>query len=312
MVSTAGNVDPFVGHANERASQESSPPLVSYLTFSMDNGRFARTSKGDRWDPSTASTVRTRFDACFDGHQYRTLLDESSIPFALGAIENTDHPGEQLTVGTTAIPFLLSYSPLRLLSSLGYQTRRIVEKDVNEYHNGVECKVLEVPRGNSAWEGLVYVDSSIDYLPVRFVASYEDILMQDISMSYKPNESVGWVVSDWESKYFGRTGEIERSVTGHVTAVSINKPLEDSLFKLQFPVGSNIVWDKKDGKEFYIQNPNGELRPISRKEYGAMPRSGLTSSGNGRRRWFLVALTAVVAAVLLTVVVQKRFRGRCS
>ena len=147
----------------------------------------------------------------------------------------------------------------------------MVHRELKEYHNGVECDVLAIPCGNSAWEGLVYVDASVDYLPVRFAAIDRGILKQDISVTYKRNESVGWIASKWESRYFNSDGELERSLVGEATAVSINEPLEGSLFELQFPIGTNIVWHKKDGDDYYIQDPNGELRPISESEMGVLP-----------------------------------------
>ncbi len=270
MVSTQDIDGPLDGQPDEQASQILTPLMVSNLTFSMDNGRFARASRGKAWDPQNVRVRSSAFRACFNGNANKMLLEEGLI--LLGNIEDADNPEGQLTVNTQLLPLWLSYSPVELLSRLGYQTTGMVHRELKEHHNGVECDVLAIPRGTSASEVLVYVDASIGYLPVRLATSYRGTPRQDISITYKPNASVGWIASKWESRYFNHDGGLERSLTGEATAVSINEPLEDSLFELQFPTGTHIVWHKEDGDEYYIQDL-GKVRPISEMEYGVLPDS---------------------------------------
>jgi len=298
-----GDGDFFFGGASvEQQPQNPTPPMSSDLTFSMDNSRFARTTSGDKWDRDIAGIRKGSFKACFKGNDYRILVDGGLLP--LGSVEDTNEPGDQLTVGTKLIPLWLSYSPISFLTDLQYKTANMTVRDHKEYHNGVECDVIEIPRKNPDWEGLVFVDAATGYLPVRFVTSYRGTPRQDVSVTYKSNKSVGSIASEWKCLFFDGNGGLARSLSGKVTTALVNEPLESSLFELEFPVGTHIVWKKGEKKEYYIQDSHKKMRPISENEFCVLPENKLTPAGN--RGWLSIAITGAVVAVLLVAVVYKR------
>jgi len=286
MVSEGDSYDDLFGEASveqqlfgeafvEQQLQNPTPLISSDLTFSMDNSRFARTTNGEKWDRGIAG-VRKKwsFKACFKNNDYRTLIDGGLLP--MGSIEDANEPGGQLTVGTKLVPLWLSYSPISLLTDLGYKTSNMTVRDRKEYHNGVKCDVLEIPRENPDWKGLVFVDAATGYLPVRFVTSYRGTPRQDISVIYKPNKSVESIASEWKCLLFDGNGDLTRLLSGKVTAALINEPLEPSVFEIEFPIGTHIVWKKGKKKEYYIQDSYKKLRPIPKNEFCALPENKLT------------------------------------
>jgi hypothetical protein len=128
----------------------------------------------------------------------------------------------------------------------------------------------------------------------------EGVLRQEITLSYRDNDKVGWHLENWRTSLF-RSGDPVIVVTGEVAEAIINEPVSESLFEPVFPVGTHV---RKFGEPF-IQGPDGKLRPMKEEEYGKIP----VLKSTHRIRGMPIVLTIGVVAILALAVYQRHRSG---
>jgi hypothetical protein len=85
-------------------------------------------------------------------------------------------------------------------------------------------------------------------------------------------------VSGWESSYFDfEFSDLTQSYVGKTKDVSINEPLDQKVFELEFPVGTQVSEEKDGKKRYYVQEVGSRRRQIPQEEYGRLPSDKLPS-----------------------------------
>jgi hypothetical protein len=135
--------------------------------------------------------------------------------------------------------------------------------------------------------GAVYVDPARHYIPVKFVSHYQKRSIE-IEMSYAANARIGWVLSGWVIKLPDPTHEFAETRSGNVKYVSINEPIDDKAFALQYPPGTRVREDNGGIRRFFIVQPDGSQKQVDPSRSNEKKGKGATSAslplGSSRRR----------------------------
>jgi hypothetical protein len=140
-------------------------------------------------------------------------------------------------------------------------------EEVND--DGAPCIELIIPRGKLV--GILYVDPAHGYRPLKLIQQYEGIIQVQHEISYRDDAAGG--VSKWVSSNY-HSGELRESYSGKTKTVSINQPLDEKLFKLQFPIGTQITEEKaRTRKLLYSRGRRAPERDFRKRVWQASNRS---------------------------------------
>jgi hypothetical protein len=284
------------------------PPVVSRseLMFCMDRGKFAAKLTGERWDIQKQMQVPNDWQACFDGVDAKWLLQAGSFPHGYIAVQG-DLEKALLSSNTHMIGLWLGYSPSTWLRHKRFELEKMVVRSSEEVNDdGTPCIELMIPRAKSV--GLLYVDPARGYRPLKLIQKFEETIQVEHAVSYRDDAAGG--VSGWVSSYFD-SGELSETYAGKTKTVSINEPLDEKLFKIQFPIGTQITEEKAGTRKYYVQEAEGHRKEISEDEYGKLPTRKLTHSNKSTRSMPLI-ITAVMTLAFFVAVVVKRKNSRHS
>ena len=62
-----------------------------------------------------------------------------------------------------------------------------------------------------------------------------------MEISYAQDKNYGWIPSAWTTSLLNQEGKITWRDTATVSEFSINKPINDSEFKLPMPAGTSVT-----------------------------------------------------------------------
>ena len=217
--------------------------------------------------------------ASFDTVFYKWVLGEHGpLPFG-----ETTRDGEftgrrsvfqardTLTCSVDNIAPWLWFSPLDWLHRQSYDPDKMTIGRRHVLHDGRECVELFMPRSNPSWRGVVCVDPSRDCVPVEFFERLDGAPKDKLSIQYVRDETEGWRISAWQYEYPGDEVSGARSHRCKVTRCTINKPVADNVFAIEFPEGTHVVEHGRDTDKYFIAMRDGKRRYISQSEYGTPP-----------------------------------------
>jgi Thioredoxin-like len=210
-------------------------------------------TEGPRTNPDSATQTLAvdgeRFSFCDNAHGVptRTAFDGASMrtywgPFVpnRGPVRPTAghgriyaEPNPHSVPISTGRPLLQAFRPLHPESAFISPYSYRVSPNRGKI-GGVSCVIIESideePRRYSYW-----LDPAREYLVLRehHTRNGQDTSRTDLS--YRHDESHGWVPVGWKSASVDNWGDLEQSVTATVTEWSVNQPLPLSEFRLEFP-----------------------------------------------------------------------------
>jgi len=291
------------------ARKKSVPPddiiLHRAITFSLSGEKIAYCEEGEEWDGASQSRRTTRITAAFDAVVHKQLAQSPST-VTLGRILRGGQPGDILTVNATQTALWLAFSPVALLERLGYYPEKMTVSRLDAFRDGHDCAELSIPRRNPSWRALIYVDRSRGYIPLQFLEELNGVVRREVSIQYVPHEAVGSRVSAWNDKWFNGSGILNRSSSAKVKRCSINQPLGDEVFTLEFPEGTHFIEGEEETSKRFVALADGERRQISPEEYGM--RGPVARGGGPWIRLLLGGAGAVLILALVFVLRRKRER----
>lgn len=219
----------------------------------------------------------------------------------------TPWPGAHIQPGVTGYmdgpymtPVALAYRPfIRRMSptdpnALALTGRRAVV-------NGKSCLELERHFPRSEVVQRLWVDSSMNYAPVRLIFLSQDRVNSKIDIHYRLNRDGECLLEKWESMWFDHNGKLERANRVRVTKCEVNTAVQATEFDVAFPPGT-VVSDATKGPRYqYIVKEGGRKRMIQGDELGASYEQLMnTSSGgaSGNRESPLLSWPAILAAAV--------------
>jgi hypothetical protein len=241
LVAMAGGTDHFGRPVDKNAGVM---PLVfrTEFTFNMADGKFSYSNIGESWNEKEGKRVAATDRLCFDGADERDFALIEGNYWPRGTI-TTQCPIDNATIGrmTLAVPMWLAYAPQLWLTRQGYQVDQLKVIDVGGMQQERRCIKLSMPRTGGLWTGFVYVDPERNYQLLRFVGESGGKVRSDYQIIYADHERDGTIISKWVNNYFDNSGEVFQAFAGTVKRASVNEPLDEALFKLEFPVGTQVI-----------------------------------------------------------------------
>jgi len=268
-----GPFDDFSGSVDGEVSRgKTSVPRIDLektLTIRFADGKISLMLEGERWDHASESRKYSLYHVAFDGSHNRSLLDGRLM--TSGKVEKASEPTTSITRSTRLVAVYLWFSPLDILSGLGFQLEKMTVSDPHATVDGRDCVELLIPRGNKASRGVLYVDPSRQYVPVRLSWFYKGLVVSEQSIRYSPDPQVGSVMSAWMNTQKTETGHLQRIISNEVTRSRINEPLTIGDFTVDFPPGACLVEHDGNEKEYFLVLDNGERRTITQQDFENMP-----------------------------------------
>jgi hypothetical protein len=281
--------------------------LRSDVTFSLSGDKIAYSKEGDQYDPESQSLKRTKIRKVFDGICDKNLYEGASVP--MGEVVTGGRSSSIIMLDNELLPFLLPFSTVLYLERLGYEPTRMVVSQLHTFRDGQDCVELSIPT-SASFTLYIYADCARDYMPIEYVKKRNGLAAFTSSVMYASDRDGPWRISAMQSTLFDRTGAPSISWSYKVKRSSINEPLNNTVFVLEFPESTHVVEgphilspsDKSDGKDrkHYVVARNKKPEPISADRFG---RSGSDAVGNRSmgRSVTGIALLFVLLTVLVVI-----------
>ena len=270
---------PLQGNPFEEFTPPNEAELTKHLTFALSGNRIALRMRGDAIRQNGELGARTN-TTVFNGKVYKTLVESELMP--LGSFDRRGRAGDQVTRNYYQNALWLWCNPIQLMEKVVWDIKRMRLNGVPTIIDGVECARFSVPRKSPGWLSYVYVDLSAAHLPRRWEVLYKGKLLDKLTIQYQKDPSGIAYVSQWSSVRYSSAGKLEAMCLAKVEKCELNKPIDDNVFELDFPMGTHLYEELGDSRRYYIQEASG-MREIKETEYGAT-KDGLAATNTGGRR----------------------------
>src|SRR5665213_840345 len=248
----------------------------------------------------------------------------AAMDYPAGAISNgAQYKGAQgWQAAPHLMPLIMALRPFRYEGVLfdRFTTRYSIIPG-QQVVRGRKCTVIkDVPERPNRSYNMLWLDNERDYMPVRFSLQRGDVTL--LQIDYLRWDSVGseWLPIEWKKTLMNSDGGVNRSALAVVNERSVNQPVDEKEFTLEFPVGTHVTdyMDPKNPQD-YIVREEGRKREITKSELGVLTHEQLLNSEPSdhslvrRRLWLqgLIALSVAlgVAVAVLVYRVWRRRRG---
>jgi len=248
--------------------------LKSTLTYKTAGEKQMWSMEREEWDFATnaKSLIPQISTQVFDGVENKGFTGKGQI--ILGQVTKTNQPDDMLTVFAQLEAFYLSIAPVAYLERRAYKPYEIQVVNAHAQQDGIECIELSIPRGPNKWLASMWVDPARDYVPIRFTEKLDGEIASDLSINYASDPAIGWRVAGW-SRSSHKGGNI---YTGLVSHCSINQPIDDDAFDLEFPVASQVSVHRGENVSYFVVTAAGTHRSIPESEFGHFDNSLAGSS----------------------------------
>lgn len=316
--STAVGDSPFGDPSRDSTAAPAEDTRHEYtcqLTFKGSKIRFERTAP--KWWIAGAEFRPGKDVMAYDNEIGTSLsiLTDPSGPTLMGHIR----PDDMSLVGIAAAkPLLEFYWPeWRSIEDLKGYTLTTQRESVDD----AMCVVLTRRTRTGVLESL-WLGPGASYPVRKYTTKDGSLIRRRREVSYSENPAYGLIPTGWKLADYDRAGKLQESQVAEITNVELNLPLDDSLFRVEFPP-ETLVHDATDAgehpdtKKLYLVLHDGRKRKVTEDE---LFRKGMTAqelaatkpgqAGLPLRRggtfWiWTVATTLVVVVVLGTVAGRK-------
>lgn len=255
-----------------------------------------------RWSSDASKLVPSKSKILFDGQRTLTFFPKGPVPFPDAHVG----PGSlAMVIGSQQlVPVRMVYRAMDPLVGVFRASSLVRQKDeaVSSGH-----KIIVLKQAGSR-EKIVWVDPTMDYLPVRYMEYVHGFLKWQFDMSYSRSTDNSWALSAWKCNWLSPNGNVKVSENAVVESLKINAPVSDELFQVEFPDGTYV----HDGfsKEKYLLRNGGQKRAVLDGELdansiteimGTEPGSLLRPHGaaNSGLIWLNVAVIVVLTALII-------------
>lgn len=243
--------------------------LMAEVRFAVAGRQIACARSGKLgWNSEKQAARVGTHRACFDGTKSVVLLPGEH--YSMGQIQ----PGviAQLNRAFDLDALWLSYSPIRYFEA--YRELNLKRTSITNGRfawDGHELIELTVPfRGRQERVTRLYVDPSHGFRIARFLSLYKGVERREMNLSYAADPRDDWVLSSWRTAYYDDATSPTLIDNCVVRSCRVNEPIDDSTFRIEFPVGTQFT---QDGN-YFVQGPKGKRIQIKREDYGHIPPVG--------------------------------------
>ena len=244
-----------------------------HLTIQMKGDRQIRVAEEGE---SSSKTYLARKIAVTDGEVHKSYYPILGNVYPAGFIDKKDKT--HLYSHVTLLPIAVRY---RMLEWLAAEYPGLSDDQISVRTGTVDGKSCVVASWNfRGLEREVYLDRTRDLIPIRVQATVTDPKMTQVRLQWDIQysaEDSGYHLDGWKAVTFDAQGHVIRTSTAKPVEFKVNPDLADSLFQIEFPVGTYV--EDRVANENYILKENFRKRHVSSKEWqsGATYESLLNS-----------------------------------
>lgn len=236
------------------------PASRSSVVLSADRVRYESTgasfASGERGAPVPHLSA-------FDGQVQQYLTDRTGRPNqrSQGSIGNMGAFDEWQN--SDLLPITFALRPLRP-EAFGPDTGRWRVDPRPSVVDGRQCVVISSADPKSPPEARhqynFYLDLNRKFVPLRVTSVTDGHVIIKIAMRYEREGELFWIPSGWTSTWFTRQGKVMTVSEIRDVDATINEPVPDKTFQIEFPVGT-VITDKRKGNQHFIVQKNGSWSP---------------------------------------------------
>ncbi|MEM7311777.1 MAG: hypothetical protein AAF497_01370 [Planctomycetota bacterium] len=218
-----------------------------------------QSGKNDSGDeaPMTVRYIKTK--QRFNGSILKTSVD-GGFGRPIGQEMIGENQGSDLLKTSHCQSILIAYSPIRAITLLGYDPKKLVASDKQYEVDGVSHIRLRVP---GQIEMLVQPETGLVSRWIRISSKGRSV---DTRFEYDKLELVRF-----EQRRISRNQSQSRMVAT-ATLARRNPPIDNSRFKLEFEVGTHFKRQEPDRKNVYFEQTVEGRKPISKSKFGRLPK----------------------------------------
>lgn len=273
------------------------PP--SQVTFIMQDDQSRQESTIFQVDPNDVSlSGPTQRLATFNGSEDMRLTDKAgSLKHNSGRIKDMGSPVAFQDVHLA--PLLLYYRPLfpGLLGIRGMSWTLDGEQQID----GTKCLVMSRTAEGRPVSDRIYVSSDAAFLPLRYIQYVDGTRYIQADMQYSTQAGRDPDLSGWNVSLFSTAdgSVVESSKAKDVSVTASNAPLDESLFRIDFPPNTQILDATSGHEQYYLTDQAGNWRPLGQQLLSERV-------GSETIRYVCLAVTILIVLILSIFVIRQR------
>jgi hypothetical protein len=277
--------------------------------FVLDSkGRLRNDIQDSTWSLKEEKYIPQTEVNVFDGSETRSFNSGDDFPSANEKREKVKWIGRDVQL----LPIQIVYRPFVDKTIGVFRSPDALALTANQgVVDGRACLVLA--SGNRT----VWVDPTRDYIPLRYYETEKGVTSTSLEIACVADPQHSWVPTAWKYADFSPNGELLRSIDAKVERYSINQPVPEDAFTIEYPVGTFV--SNFSTNEHYIVKEGGGRRPVRKGEFDGSNYEKLRNSEppappiRSRPRSLLLVNVALLLAVLAVAllywrIVRKRSR----
>ncbi|MCI0684464.1 MAG: hypothetical protein L0Y71_20320 [Gemmataceae bacterium] len=220
------------------------------------------------WLPGASEPNSQSSNTVFDGEATQCFWPSGSTKWPVGHLLSPKRKFIEASNYHTW-PVLMTYRNLLAgMQLISFDSFR--EAETNSTVNGRRCIVLdELPLPGKDRRRTLWIDTERDFTLARFEASVDGRPIHRIEVEYIQDKEHGWIPHSWRITELNSDLSLNRSFSAKVSKWSLNVPLPEGEFRIEFPEGT-VVRDERQGQpQTYVVRKEGKKRPVLSNELGA-------------------------------------------
>jgi len=218
-------------------------------------GRLRFEAKGREWDREANEYVNRMRIEVFDGVHSITFTQDRDLTYPDLTYPQATIRDKGISMTSGVLP-TVSFKLETVPVIIAFRATKIHHAYTN-YQNlefNEDTGLGTSGRGNHS---KVDFDSAKDFMPTRLMMPFNRGQKQ-VEIDYARDETAGWVPHSWKYSFTNATGKQIASDEATVMQYSINKPVEENEFKLDYPDGTvfNTV------QQMYILRADGRRQRV--------------------------------------------------
>ena len=294
------------GRAKQTTTTEDSPPVHSHrgaVTFRISGSKFFASIEREPTGPELSFPGNIQREVfAFDGSTNREL--SLSPLLHTGEIHPSNAVDWRFTNRRDFAGLWMAIEPLSYVGRLGFVPSQMTIRNRWTNADGEEIVEVVVPGHNPERRMTIQLDRSRKYLPIDAREDRNEELRSSLSLTYAPNEEIGWSLQEWEDHLFDQSANPSLSRRCQVVRFDVNTPVPDYSFTIDFPEGTHVVRyagpARAGDEEYFIAGEDDELTSIPRSQYRRIDVDADMPSRTNR--WPLALITTLVVVFAVTAI----------
>ena len=305
-----GSLDPY---ANNTSRPTEAVATRNSVVFSLSSDKIAYSKEGETWDMFRRVKQASSYRKVFDGTSDKSLSEIA--PFPMGEVVSHGEGRSKLMHDVELIPFWIPTHTLMILEEIGFSLSRARVEKADAYYDGRKCVRVSFAseQTTARRKCFIHADRRREWLPLLYEEYVNGVIQFQAVFRYTGDDQRGWRLAGIRSDSF-RDSTPQFAWSYVVTLASLNDPLDERLFSLTFPKGTQVAEAasifpeaSNSNVRYYLELGNGRQRPLDEAKYG---RRIVSRRGFLDRGLSLLLSSVFLGVVLILYWTMRRVRAR--